>query len=139
MSAETDMEARSRLIDALAAGSNNSDAARVSGYSRKHVIQLQKDAGFMAEVEERKRALAEGDSGAREERIKAGWRVLKEIAEDKSQPAAARVSAARVLVALEAARASAKPTKEPEAAPQKAQNVPEPTPEELQRAIRVLA
>lgn len=51
MDGHLDGERRARLLRELAAGANNSAAARASGYSRQHVIRLQKDPGFLAELE----------------------------------------------------------------------------------------
>jgi hypothetical protein len=58
MGAELDAVAREALVEALAEGVGVSEAARRSGYSRKHVYTLREDERFMAEVERRKAELA---------------------------------------------------------------------------------
>lgn len=136
MAAETDLDARERLVNALANGANVSDAARASGYSRKHVHGLLKDAEFCALVDERKRGRA--DKGERERLAGVGLRVLEEVATDKEAPHAARVAAARALVALDASRAK------PAATGQAPQETTAPagealTPEQAQERIRMLA
>jgi hypothetical protein len=131
---ERNHEARERLLAALAAGANNSEAARVSGYSRKHVKELLKDAEFCALLEERRQAQ---DRGELERASKVGLRVLLEIAQDHEAPHAARVSAARALVAADAPRG--KPGGAPKVDAPAATTGPEPTAEELQAALRVLA
>ena len=133
MAAETDLDARERLVTALAGGANVSEAARQSGYSRKHVHKLIKDAEFMALVAERQR----GGSEERKSAAATGLRVLLEVATDRSAPHAARVAAARTLVALDAPRAKA-----PAAPPEEAPAAPAGealTPEQAQERIRMLA
>jgi len=137
VAADTDLDARNRLLSALAAGANNTDASRISGYSRKHVIQLQKDAQFCAELEERRRELLDGDDGDRKRAAGIGLAVLLEVAQNKDARDADRVSAAKTLVALDAPRAKSKAAEAP--APNGSASTSDPSPEELQKALRVLA
>lgn len=131
MAADVDVEAREKLISALAAGSNHSEAARLSGYSRKHVKTLVKDPSFMALVQERRDQAGVDTSEA----VRVGMATLLEIARG-GENEAARVSAAKALVAMAAPRATSRAQ---EKAPESAAGGHEPSPEDLQRALRLLA
>ena len=56
MAGDVDATAREKLMRALLEGQNNSQAARTSGYSRKHVKELLHNPAFARELERRKAA-----------------------------------------------------------------------------------
>lgn len=131
MASEIDLDAREKLIQALAAGANHSEAARISGYSRKHVKTLVKDPGFMGLVAERREKAGADFSEA----VKVGLAVLIEIAQT-GENETARVSAAKALVAMAAPKVGPKRADPAQSVPQSG---PDPTPDELQRSLRLLA
>lgn len=131
MASEIDLDAREKLIQALASGANHSEAARVSGYSRKHVKTLVKDPSFMGLVAERRESAGVDVSGA----VKVGLATLLEIAKS-GENETARVSAAKALVAMGAPKVG---PKRAEPAPPESPAGPDPTPDELQRSLRLLA
>ena len=56
MAGDVDATAREKLMRALIEGQNNTQAARTSGYSRKHVKELLHQPAFARELERRKAA-----------------------------------------------------------------------------------
>ena len=139
--ADIDIEAREKTIAALAAGANHSAAARMSGYSRKHIKVLVKSPEFMALVAERQRATARRVGpelvAVYEAAERVGLAALVDVAQS-GENETARVNAAKALVELAGARAPRRDAN-PARAAAPAPDGPEPTAEELQRMIRVRA
>jgi hypothetical protein len=94
MAAELDVAARERLIEALAAGATKVQAAKVSGYSRKHIYRLLDDPAFVAAVD-RRRAATTGASDRDEE---LALDVLRDVATNGEEEHN-RVAAAKALLA----------------------------------------
>lgn len=133
MGAEVDLAARERVLAALAGGANNTEAARVSGYSRKHVKYLLNDPAFVAELAARR---AKDDPDA-DSAPAIGRRVLISIAQDESMPPSARVNAAKALLAagVPKARSAARVAAEVKAA-EASQTL---TPADVEAGLRLLA
>jgi hypothetical protein len=97
MAGDVDMNMREKLMRALLEGQNNSEAARSSGYSRKHVKELVKQPAFARELDRRRAAMpvqAPGEVDPDEEKA---LQACREIVDDAEQPGTARVAAAKAL------------------------------------------
>lgn len=118
MGAELNAIGREKSIDALAAGASVTEAARRSGYSRKHVYRLLEDPKFAAEVARRKEALAvevKAVVQTADERL--ALESLRSILQSGGSEDKDRVAAAKALLAhVTLGRKAAKPG--PAAAPQ---------------------
>lgn len=98
MAGDVDLNQRELLLAALLRGENHSQAARSSGYSRKHVKELVRQPSFLLELTRRQEAQdrllpprqADPDEDLALEHLRA-------IVVDESKPAAARVAAAKEL------------------------------------------
>jgi hypothetical protein len=137
MSAEADIEARSKLVAALSAGATIAAAAKASGYSYRQAHRLAHSPEVVAEVEKNKAGLP-----AEHPDVQAAKAFLRGVVDGKEEddpPAlSVRVQAAKALIAAHQTQAprSAKPKEAPAPA---VPTGPDPTPDELQRGLRVLA
>ncbi len=112
MAAELDIEARDRLLDALADGCNKSEAARRSGYSRMHVTRKLKEKDFLVLLERRRADRATAAEAAAASIEAADERLaldtLRELAEE-AEAEIVRVTAAKALLAHATAKKKARP------------------------------
>lgn len=96
MAGDVDPTAREKLMQALLEGQNNSEAARTSGYSRKHVKDLVKQPAFVRELERRREALPPTPATDPDELT--ALDAARQIVKDEEQPGTARVAAAKLLL-----------------------------------------
>lgn len=138
MSAEADIEARAKLVAALSAGATIAAAAKASGYSYRQAHRLAHSPEVVAEVEKTK-----AGAPAEHADVTAAKKFLRRVfdgqEEGTPQELAVKVQAAKASIAAYQTQAprSAKPKDQP--ATPAAPSGPDPTPEELQRGLRVLA